>query len=149
MDRILHMERLSRMGAQRCLQRDMRLLRVVPGGQTDAHLPRRELAAARVGRARAEMAPIPQSWGTQELAPLKGPCNWVARSSETHEWLGSWGSPYICFALTTGFGARREPVELRRQEISARAPCSYCALIEAAPIQLKVSSAGVFLFLFF
>lgn len=99
MDRILHMERLSRMGAQRCLQRDMRLLRVAPGGQTDTHLPRRELAAARVGRARAEMAPIPQSWGTQELAPLKGPCNWVARSSETHEWLGVLGLPVylLCF----------------------------------------------------
>lgn len=67
MDQLLRMERLGRMGAQSCLQRDMWLLRVVPGGKTEAHLSLRELAAARVGRARAEMALVLQSWGTQEV----------------------------------------------------------------------------------
>lgn len=105
MDQILHMERLGRMGARSCLQRDMWLLRVSPGGKTEAHLPLRELAAARVGRARAEVALFLQSWGAQELASLKGPCNRVVRSPETHKWLGLWGCTYICSAWTTGFGA--------------------------------------------
>lgn len=67
MDQILRMERLGRMGAQSCPQRDMWLLGVVPGGKTEAHLSLRELAAARVERARAEMALVLQSWGTQEV----------------------------------------------------------------------------------
>lgn len=49
MDQILRMERLGRMGAQSCLQRDMWLLRVVPGGKTEAHLSLRELAASQGG----------------------------------------------------------------------------------------------------